>query len=148
MANRGIAPVDTSTDIGKMRVEIGDTTYVALDPVEAGYGDYTSNSDEELQVFLDRGGDSLTRGLGWYYLKVASLAALVAISVADHDLRINQENRAKSLREIALAYFDQANEEDGLSGASDIFDSFGFGGTNGLPYPVVEGAAYPIVEDD
>lgn len=146
MTNRGVAPVDTTTNIGKMRVKIRDVTYVALDPVEAGYGDYTNYSDDELQVFLDDGGDSLTRALGYYYLDLAALASLEAITIADHDLKINQVDRAKSLREVALAYFTQADDEDGLSGTADIFDSFEFGGTNGLPYPVVEAAPYPVTE--
>lgn len=146
MANRGIAPVDTTTNIGKMRVKIRDVTYVALDPVEAGYGNYTNYSDDELQVFLDDGGDSLTRALGYYTLDLATQAAIAAVSIADHDLKISQVERSKELRATALLYFDQAKEEDGLSGVSDIFDSFEFGGTNGPPYPVIEAAPYPVTE--
>lgn len=147
MTNRGVAPVDTTTDIGKMRVQIRDVTYVELDPPETGYGDYTNYSDVELQVFIDMGGTSLTRGLGYFYLELASQAALQAISVADFDLKINQENRAKYLREIAEAYFARANAEDLLGGTADIFDSFEFGGTNGELYPVVEAAPYPVWDE-
>ena len=41
MVNRGVAPADSSTDVGRFRYLYGDITYTDLDPVEAGYGDYT-----------------------------------------------------------------------------------------------------------
>ncbi|MCK9599207.1 MAG: hypothetical protein M0R66_02685 [Candidatus Omnitrophica bacterium] len=148
MTNRGVVPVDITTDIGKMRTYTRDTTYVALDPPEVGYGDYTNYSDDELQMFLDRADDSITRALGYYYLDLAAQASLVAISISDFDLKINQENRAKQLRETADSYFAQANAEDIANGTTDFFDSFEFGGTNGDLYPVVEGVDYPVWDDE
>jgi len=56
MANKGVAPVDTSTAVGQFRVDVGDTDYKALVPAETGFGDFQYFSDLELQSALDATG--------------------------------------------------------------------------------------------
>lgn len=103
MPNRGIAPPDLSTDVGKLRALIGDSSYVPLDPPEAGYGDYTNFSDDQLQAFLDAQG-SVPGAAGLAYLTLASSYASQALEVVSDDLRVNLEARAREMRQIAALW--------------------------------------------
>lgn len=114
MVNRGVAPLNPSTDVGKFRLAYGDTQYTDLDPPETGYGDYTELSDAEVEGFLESGG-SVPRGIGYYYLQLAGKAALTGRSVKDYDLAIDTRNRAADLRALAQYWFDLADGEDGSS---------------------------------
>lgn len=127
MTNLGIAPPDFTTPVGQFRLQTNDTVYTELDPAVPGFGNYTHSSDSEIEVFIEQG-TTLSRSLGYYYLYLASQAALEAKSIKDHDLSVNTEKRADLLRQIAQEWFDRADDEDGLAGAGDIFDSFAFGG--------------------
>jgi hypothetical protein len=112
MANTGVAPLDPTTDVGKLRALIGDTNYVPLDPPVTGQGDYTMFSDVELTAYLAQAGDSLNRAAGYAYFALASQAALSAKQIKDYDLQVDTRQRADSLFNVAKWYFDQADAAD------------------------------------
>lgn len=117
--NPGVYPLDASTDVGQFRLVYGDTQSTAYDPVEAGFQNYDELSDAEIEMFLDQGGDSVNRAIGFYYLRLAGDAAKESKSVADYDLRLDLTKRAADLRETAKFYFDQADVID--AGSEDAF---------------------------
>jgi len=136
--NRGIAPADTTTHTGLFRLYTNDLSYVALDPAETGFGDYTHSSDQEIAGFLVRGRDSVSRALGEYYLYLASQAALTeSKAVKDFDLQIDGRTTYKALMETAAEWFARADLDDEFSGTADIFDSFGYGGDNDRRMPIM-----------
>ena len=121
--NRGIAPADPTSPVGQLRYTIGDTDYDPLSPVETGFGNYANFSDLELEAFLARGGDSVTRASGFAYLRFAALAAAGAISWKSDDLSMDGKQMAAEFRLLAGIAFDQADLEDeaGASGFSIDF---------------------------
>lgn len=141
--NRGIAPPAYGTNVGKFRRNVQDITYTALDPVEAGYGDYTDSSDAEIESFLVDGGGSVSRALGEYYLVIASKAAEIAENVKDYDLQDDSRKVYEAYMDISQRWFDKAREEDIASGVGDFFDSFGFGEDEWVTNP--EAAPYPVI---
>lgn len=143
MANRGIAPPDLSTDTGMFRLYVNDQQYTALDPVEPGYGDYTSLSDAEIEAFLAQGRDSLYRGLAEYHRTLANQASLESKTVKDYDLQVDLRTQYKALMEVASMWAARADEEDGVDGLNDIFDSFSHGEDYVVSRP--EAAPYPVV---
>lgn len=112
MVNRGIAPPDFNTAVGMFRAAYPDLNYVALDPPEIGYGDYEELSDTEIEGLLALGGDSVSRGIGFYYLQLSGAAAKRSKTVKDYDLSVDLTKRAADLRAIAQMYFDRADDED------------------------------------
>lgn len=116
--NKGIAPPDIATDVGRLRAIIGDTSFGELDPVEQGFGDYGMFSDDELQVFLEQG-ESFEGGVFYAYNSLATSAALESKTVKDFDLQVDLTKRASELRALAKIWSDKA---DALS--ADIFELF------------------------
>ena len=78
MANKGVAPADLTTDVGRLRAILGDMDYVPLDPPEAGFGDYGMYSDGELSVFLGQG-ESVEGGAYFAYMQMAAAAAIAEV---------------------------------------------------------------------
>ena len=115
--NPGVAPLDPTSDVGQVRLAIGDTQSTPYDPDEPGFGDYVMFSDAELALFFARGGTVLS-GAGFAYLALAAQAALASQSVKDYDLALDNTKRAADLRAIAQAFFDQ----DIAGGAGEYFD--------------------------
>lgn len=120
--NRGVAPLDPTTDVGKLRSALGDTTYTELDPPEPGYGNYADYSDLELEAFIAQGG-SVEGGASRAYMQMAGAAAREAKNIQDFDLKINTEKRAEYLMQLAGMWQDKA---DALS--ADIFEVFDLSG--------------------
>lgn len=141
--NRGATPPDFTTNVGKFRRNTNDITYVALDPVEAGFGDYTHSSDAEIESFLVDGRDSVSRALGEYYLVLASQAAEIAENIKDYDLQDDSRKVYEAYMDVSQRWFDKAREEDIASGDEDFMDSFGFGEDEWIDTP--EAAPYPVV---
>lgn len=116
--NRGVAPLDPSSDVGKFRLLIGDTSYEELDPPEVGYGDYGMFSDDEIQVFLDQG-ETLEDSAYLAYMQLAAAAAIESKSVKDFDLQVDLTKRSGDLRAIALMWRERAD-----AASADIFEVF------------------------
>lgn len=116
--NKGEAPLNPATAVGQFRVLIGDVESVPLDPVQIGFGDYAMFSDDEIEVFLDRGG-SFEEAVYYGYNSLATSAALEAKTVKDMDLSVDLTKRANELRALASMWRDKAGA---LS--ADIFETF------------------------
>ena len=127
MTNRGVAPVDTMTDLGLVRSQVGDLNYVALDPPEAGFGSYDWLSDVEIEAALEVAGGSISRATGYCFRKVAAFFAASALEITTDDLRLASVNRAKLYRELAQDWLASADDEDAAA-ASDLFEVIPFGG--------------------
>ena len=126
--NPGRHPLDPDSDVGKLRILIGDTLSEPYDPVEPGIQNYQMFSDAELEGFLLAGDESLFRAAGFAYLQLAARAALESKSVKDYDLSLDVTKRSNDLREIARMWFQRADDEDVDEGGADIFDMFPLGG--------------------
>lgn len=122
MSNRGVAPLDPNTDVGQLRLMIGDTEYVDLVPPEVGYGDYNNFSDDELGGFIAAGGGSITRGSGYAYIRLAALTAAGAISWRSDDLAIDSKQIASEYRLLARVAFEQADNEEDLNASAFALD--------------------------
>ena len=94
MANSGVYPLDPNTDVGRVRLLIGDTISVPFDPVVPGFQDYTLFSDDEITQFLTAGQDNIYRAAGWAYISLAGAAAQQAESIRDFDLQIDSRQKA------------------------------------------------------
>lgn len=123
MVNRGVAPLDPATEVGKFRALAGDTEYKPLDPPEAGFGDYEKWSDAEIEVFLSTS-DSMSWAIYAAYLQLATSAALASKEISDYDLKVSTTKRADQLLAIAREWKDRADDDDNAAGASDIFEVF------------------------
>jgi len=135
MVNRGVTPPDFESPVGLFRASYPDLTYVALDPPEAGYGDYVELSDLEIEGFLALGGGSINRGIGHYYIQLSGQAALRSKSLKDYDLAVDLTKRAADLRATAQFYFGLADDEDALAGDGDWLEIVPTGQSNGGVIP-------------
>lgn len=145
MANRGVAPLDPNTDVGELRLLIGDTEYVPLVPPEEGIGDYNNFSDDELNGFLTAGGGSITRASGYAYLRLAALSAAGAISWRSDDLAVDTKLIASEYRLLARIAFEQADNEDDLLASGFALDfPFSCGGCGSCGKCMQELAAPPV----
>lgn len=118
--NKGIAPFQPDTEVGQFRALAGDTQYVPLVPAEAGYGDYTFWSDDEITAFL-ASSDSLPWAIYYAYLQAASTAAAQSVTIKDFDLQVDLSKRADGLRAIAALWLSRAQDEDAVAG-EDAFE--------------------------
>lgn len=120
--NRGVAPLDPTTDVGKVRLRLQDTEYVALVPPEAGYGDYAIFSDEAIEGFIDAASGDLNYGTGYGYLALAAIAASSGGLIQTDDLRFDNSKRASEFRAIAGDWFGRG---DIAAQGADIFELAG-----------------------
>jgi hypothetical protein len=112
MANDGVAPPDYTTDVGKVRVLLGDT-----DPtdVSSGEGTYMYFSDDEIAAFLTMYGDNVKLAAARCLETIAASQALLLKSWSSDDLTVNGDRIAESLRKLAAqlreeALVDESNE--------------------------------------
>lgn len=114
--NKGVAPPDLTTDVGKFRALIGDLSYEQLDPPVSGFGNYTLFSDAEIEVFL-AASESFEGAAALAYTQLAGQAALESRTVKDFDLQVDLTKRATDLRLIAAMWADKD-----ASATSDVFE--------------------------
>ena len=115
--NPGVYPPDFSTGVGKFRVLANDVEAEEYDPPVDGIRNYGKFSDAEVEALLAQADGSPTRAVGFYYLQLASAAALESKSIKDHDLSVDLTKRAADLRELALLWFGRADDEDANAGS-------------------------------
>lgn len=118
--HEGAWPVNADTAIGRYRLLIGDESGVDYEPAAPGYRSF-GMSDSEIQAFLDQGGDSVTRGIAYYYLRLAGDAAKESTSIQDQDLRVDLTKKAADLRAMAQFWLDQGDSDDAIS-AEEAFE--------------------------
>lgn len=119
MANIGVAPVALDTNVGKVRVLLGDT-----DPtnVNAGEGEYLFFSDAELTAILGMYSDSPQLAAARCLETIAGSQALLLKSWSSDDLTVNGDRIAKELRETAKQLRSEALAAEG----SEAFDIIPF----------------------
>lgn len=126
MTNPGLSPINPSTLVGKLRLEIGDVHGEPLDPEVPGQLDYDWFSDSELAQFF---GDesSVLRAAGRAVRQLALGGGLKAISIKTDDLSLDSQKRGSTLLEISQAYFADADAADSRTNG-DLFQVIPFGG--------------------
>jgi len=115
MANFGVSPVDFDTDIGKVRVLLGDTE---AENVESGIGEYVYFGDAEISAFLEMYGGNVKLAAARAMETIASSQALLLKSWSSDDLAVNGDRIAESLRKIAAQLREEALAEE----ASEYFN--------------------------
>ncbi len=109
MANSGASPADFTTDIGKVRVLLGDTE--ATDVV-AGVGNYMYFGDDEIAAFLTMYGDNVKLATARAMETIAGSQALLLKSWSSDDLTVNGDKIAESLRKIAAQLREEALQDE------------------------------------
>lgn len=112
MANEGVAPPDYTTDVGKVRVLLGDTNPT---DISLGEGTYLYFSDDEINAFLTMYGDNVKLAAARCLETIASSQALLLKSWSSDDLTVNGDRITESLRKLAAqlreeALVDESNE--------------------------------------
>jgi hypothetical protein len=109
MANEGVAPPNFTTDIGKVRVLLGDTnpTDVAM-----GQGTYMYFSDDEIGAFLTMYGDNVKLASARCLETIASSQALLLKSWSSDDLTVNGDRITESLRKLAAQLREEALQDE------------------------------------
>jgi hypothetical protein len=121
MANSGVAPVDLGSNVGKVRVLLGDT-----DPTNVvnNVGEYLFFSDAELEAILGMYSESPQLAAARCLDTIAGSQALLLKSWSTDDLTVRGDAIARELRELAK----QLRDEAMISEGSEAF--------NIIPYPV------------
>jgi hypothetical protein len=109
MANFGVSPVDFDTDVGKVRVLLGDTE---AENVQSGIGEYMYFGDAEIGAFLDMYGDNVKLAAARAIEVIAGSQALLLKSWQSDDLAVNGDKIAESLRKIAAQLREEAIAEE------------------------------------
>lgn len=123
MTNLGTAPLDTSTDVGRLRVELGDTSFQAIQQ-RVGFGDYAVFSDVELASFLEGAGGSILRAAGRATRRLALEYSARGRSIRTEDQTLDVKSRGSDLLAVAKAYFAEADAEE-ARGDVDFFEVVG-----------------------
>lgn len=120
MANTGVAPVDLGSNVGRVRVLLGDT-----DPtnVSNNVGTYLFFSDAEIESILGMYSDSPRLAAARCLETIAASQALLLKSWSSDDLSVRGDLIAKELRETAKQLRAEAVATEG----SEAFEIVAFG---------------------
>ena len=120
MANTGVAPVDFGSNVGKVRVLLGDT-----DPTNVvnNVGEYLFFSDDELEAILGMHGGSPKLAAARCLDTIAGSKALLLGAWSTDDLSVRGDAIAKELRELAK----QLRAEAVADESSEAFEIVAFG---------------------
>lgn len=120
MANLGVAPVDLGSNIGRVRVLLGDT-----DPtnVANNVGEYLFFSDAELESILGMYSDNPQLAAARCLDTIAGSKALMLGAWSTDDLSVRGDAIARELRELAKQLRAEAIQSEG----SEAFDIVAFG---------------------
>lgn len=144
--NRGLREYDSSTSTGELRLNLGDTNFVELQPPETDYVSFDYFSDATLDSFILSADENITRATGYAYRSLAGILTLSAVSIQTDDLRVSTIERAKLMRELARDWLTSADEED-LAAGSDLFEILPFVGLKNLhakTWPEETARPYPV----
>lgn len=108
MSTTGVAPPVFTTDVGKVRLLIGDTNATNI---AGGEGTYTFFSDDEIDGYLALE-SNIYRAAGFAVNALATQAADQAQSIKDYDLAVDMRQRAEQFREQAKQLFERAKLVD------------------------------------
>ena len=109
MEKLGVAPVNYATNVGKVRVLLGD-----VDPenISQGIGEYKYFSDDELVAILQMYDHSVKLTAARCLETIASSQVLLLKSWTSDDLTVNGDRIAESLRRIAQQLRDEVLIEE------------------------------------
>lgn len=135
--NTGAWPVDPDTEIGWLRLSIGDADGTPHVPAD-GYADFVRFSDDALQTVIDLYPDNKPMQIGTAYQRIGMALAASGQRVRVDDIEIDTRDQAKTYFELARQWFDIAES----SGSSDAFQIVP---TGAQPYSRPEGTPYPQI---
>lgn len=139
--NRGIAPPDKATDVGKMRFALGDAEYTELDPPESGFGSYGLFSDESLETFLVLAGGNIARAIAMAYRQIGASWASTDVGIKTDDLSYSAKDSVGNWLSLA-GYWDKVADAQDQRAVDSIFMLVDVGTTRrGLCKP--EAAPWP-----
>jgi hypothetical protein len=132
MPNEGIAPPVYTSTTGQVRVLLGDTDSIPLDPVVAGQGEYMWFSDDEIDAILGLYADNPKRTAARLLITVAGSQALLLKKWSADDLSVDGAAIAEALRKWAAQLQDEADAGDA---SIDIFEISYPGRNQGILWP-------------
>lgn len=144
MSNKGISPIDAGTPVGALRLLVGDTASIPLDPAEDGFADYSVWSDDALLTALATQADNQLRAAGTLYLQLAAQYAQVGRSIKTDDLALDTKGRGGDLLKIAQSFLDEATASDNAA-AADFFQIVPFAGRRSTRCVRSEGTPRPLI---
>jgi hypothetical protein len=107
--NQGEAPVDLTSNVGKVRLLLGDT-----DPIDVsgGFGTYLYFSDSEIEALLGMYGDRPKMAAARALETIAGSQALLLKNWATEDLKVSGDAIANALRNLAKQLREEAQSEE------------------------------------
>ncbi len=109
MANEGVAPPNFSSDVGQVRVLLGDTV---AGNIISGVGEYVYFGDDELNAFLTMYGDNVKLAAARGLETISMSQVLLLKSWSSDDLTVNGDRIAESLRKLAAQLREEALQEE------------------------------------
>lgn len=119
--NRGIAPPNPGTDVGRMRLALGDSEYTPYDPPQPGYGQYQIFSDDELSNFLELAGGSVPRAVAMAYRQIGASWASTGATIRTDDLTYSARDSVGNWLTLA-DYWDKVADKQDERAADDTFN--------------------------
>lgn len=109
MTKLGVAPVNYASNVGKVRVLLGD---VDPEDISQGQGEYKYFSDDEIVAVLQMYDHNVKMTAARCLETIASSQVLLLKSWSSDDLTVNGDKIAESLRRIAQQLRDEALIEE------------------------------------
>ena len=121
--NPGVYPLDPTTDVGRLRALLGDTSAIELSPPVVGQRDYAVFSDVALASYIAITGSNLFRAAAAAVQTLALASAQTGgdkFSIKADDLGLTIGGDGASLSDIVTAFLRQADAVD----AGEVNDFF------------------------
>lgn len=119
--NRGVAPPDPGTDVGRVRLLSGDVDYVELVPPEVGFGNYSIWSDAQIEAALEASGGSIPRTIAMLYSGLAASWASTGATIRTDDLTYSVKDSVGNWLTLA-AYWKKVADDEEERAINDYFD--------------------------
>lgn len=140
--NVGVEPPDFLSLAGQVRVLVGDTDPIELDPPEAGLAEYAWFSDDELEALGLLFGDNPKRVAVWVLSQVAISDALKLKKWTSEDLAVDGPAIAKGIEGTLARLSKEIDDEIAAGGDAEFFGFYGNDNVDWLtsdlrtPYPL------------
>lgn len=141
--NRGVAPPDPTTDVGKMRLALGDSDYRPYEPPQPGYGMYQLFSDAELNAFLELADNNVARAIAMAYRQIGASWASSGATVKTDDLTYSAKDSVGNWINLA-SYWDKVADDQDERAANNFFDLVDLGATRRGPDFPPEASPWPV----
>lgn len=137
----GIAPPDADSNVGRVRLLGGDSSWTELDPPVPGQGRYQLWADSEIEAALTLSGDSVPRAIAMLYTQIAAAWNSSGGTIKTDDLTYSAKDSVGSWLNLAKYWADLADAEDDRA-INDYFDLVDVRG--GECFIVPEASAWPV----